>query len=144
MGLDLYLVQKQKDGTERELCYGRKTWHIAEFFMTHGEPLDGGECFWRVPFRAWKNFINRARAFDLEEMETLTTIFMKGEETTEEAEKVEDFVCSFSDGYPSLGFAWEADAILRWVDEDEEVRAAFEETPDSIYLIASYQLKNFW
>lgn len=154
MGLDLYLV-KNIDGLdaigsgneekEEELCYGRKTWTIATFFMDRSERCyEDTDCYWRVPHSAWDEYMNYINsALDrLEdkgyEINDLIEKYRTDSDTDEEAEALEEFVDGLCDYPPTLGYDWEAQAMIDWAESDLEVCDAFEDAPKDIYLIVSY------
>lgn len=154
MGLDLMLVKGthlDKDNSalfddSNELCYGRKTWCIANFFMERSQKIDeNSDYLWRVPLSTWNEFVNYVKSSELYMNNKIGDILDRwwedGEElgiTEDEYNEVVEFVNDLSDGYPTLGYDWEARTMIDWVAQDSCVQEVFKEDPNSVYLIVSY------
>lgn len=140
MGLDLYLLQgtveEINNGMNIELCYGRKTWVLADFFIERSEPIK--EWLYRVPLSAWEEFmeiLHSTKEFEDTEFKILLNRYAF---TDTELYQVRNFVKLFGNEGCQLGDDWEARTIIRWGEADEEVRKAFKNSPSDIYLLVSY------
>ena len=164
MGLDLSLYRAAKGadievdwGTMKELSYGRKTWTIYYKFKELGaQPLEqDDDSVLVVTPLIYERFINSI----LETMSELNLTPKKLKkalkviqrwnlsDTEEEFEDnnrvvksafhVTNFLSTWSDVSTQLGTEWEVAAILRWLEDKDKVRAAFEEGFDVI-LVAYY------
>ena len=140
MGLDLTLYSmnfeynndiwrnEEKYEKLQELCYGRKTWAIAEFFMRRCKEID--ECVYEVDEIAWIDFFESVRPVveNKELMDILDRWSKNEDDITEEEysafEKALDDALVNDDIY-SLGVDWEGRAVVRWYEADEKVREAF-------------------
>lgn len=144
MGLDLVLYTAKKIDayeSERELAYGRKTWAIANFFMDRCEGND--EYYYIVPEEIWDEFMEHITPyFSNEDFRNLIDNYSPY--TVEAINlQLEDLIEFFLDqaldnnGPYTLGAPWEAKALLRWYEADEEVRKVYENN-ESVYLCVSY------
>ncbi len=140
-----------------ELSYGRKTWTIYHKFKELGAtPLkENSDAVLVVTPLVYERFINSI----FEAMEDLNLTpkklrkalkVIRAWNLADEDEDFEDdgrlgksvfrignFLSAWSDVTTQLGSEWEVSAILRWLDDREKVRAAFEEGYNVI-LVASY------
>lgn len=142
MGLDLVLVSELKDGTEQELCYGRKTWNIADFFLgICDRRVD--DYYFSVTLDDWNEFVETVKDdpnWDSIRFLKLLDKYEDDEESipSEQFDEIRNFVFNVYEDSPQLGYAWEARAIINWVHNDDIVQKAFQENPDGIKLIVSF------
>lgn len=134
MGLDLSLyaapaandINVNESDNWVELAYGRKTWFIWDYFKNlKNTVVTKDDQILIVSKEAWKSFIeilnqNRERISDY-------VIFKEEEEKVPFAEaQIQDM--AFQEWYdntfdvtPTLGYDWDARAMLRWLDADSNV-----------------------
>lgn len=134
MGLDLSLyaapaandINVNESDNWVELAYGRKTWFIWDYFKNlKSTVVTKDDQILIVSKEAWKSFIeilnqNRERISDY-------VIFKEEEEKVPFAEaQIQDM--AFQEWYdntfdvtPTLGYDWDARAMLRWLDADSNV-----------------------
>lgn len=150
MGLDLslYAVPAANDinaiesDNWVELAYGRKTWFIWDYFKNlKSTVVTKDDQILIVSKEAWKSFIeilnqNRERISDY-------VVFKEEEEEVPFAEAlIQDMV--FQEWYdetfdstPTLGYDWDARAMLRWLDADSEV-SKYLDDPSYILLLGAW------
>lgn len=150
MGLDLslYAVPAANDinaiesDNWVELAYGRKTWFIWDYFKNLKSTIvTKDDQILIVSKEAWKSFIeilnqNRERISDY-------VVFKEEEEKVPFAEaQIQDMV--FQEWYdetfdstPTLGYDWDARAMLRWLDADSEV-SKYLDDPSYILLLGAW------
>lgn len=150
MGLDLslYAVPAANDinaiesDNWVELAYGRKTWFIWDYFKNlKNTVVTKDDQILIVSKEAWKSFIeilnqNRERISDY-------VTFKEEEEKVAFAEaQIQDMVfqewySETFDGTPTLGYDWDARAMLRWLDADSEV-SKYLDDPSYILLLGAW------
>ena len=150
MGLDLSLyavpATNDIDATESdnwiELAYGRKTWFIWDYFKNlKGTVATKDDQILIVSKEAWKSFIeildqNRERISDY-------VTFKEEEKKVSFAEaQIQDMV--FQEWYnetfddtPTLGYDWDARAMLRWLDADFKV-SKYLDDPSYILVLGAW------
>lgn len=150
MGLDLSLyaapaandINAIESDNWVELAYGRKTWFIWDYFKNlKSTVVTKDDQILIVSKEAWKSFIeilnqNRERISDY-------VVFKEEEEKVPFAEaQIQDMV--FQEWYdetfdstPTLGYDWDARAMLRWLDADSEV-SKYLDDPSYILLLGAW------
>lgn len=150
MGLDLSLyavpaandINANESDNWIELAYGRKTWFIWDYFKNlKSTVVTKDDQILVVPKEAWKSFIeilnqNRERISDY-------VVFKEEEEKVPFAEaQIQDMV--FQEWYdetfdstPTLGYDWDARAMLRWLDTDSKV-SKYLDDPSYILLLGAW------
>ena len=154
MGLDLTLYAvpaandiNPDDAADKwiELAYGRKTWFIWDYFKNlKSTVVTKDDQILIVSKEAWKSFIeilnqNRERISDYvafkekeEEEEVLFT-----EARMQDMAFLEWYDDTF-DTTPTLGYDWDARAMLRWLDADSKVSRYLDDPSYILILEASY------
>ena len=150
MGLDLSLyaapaandINAIESDNWVELAYGRKTWFIWDYFKNlKSTVVTKDDQILIVSKEAWKSFIeilnqNRERISDY-------VTFKEEEEKVAFAEaQIQDMVFQewyneTFDGTPTLGYDWDARAMLRWLDADSEV-SKYLDDPSYILLLGAW------
>lgn len=150
MGLDLSLyavpaandIDVNESDDWIELAYGRKTWFIWYYFKNlKGTVVTKDDQILIVTKEAWKSFIeilnqNRERISDY-------VIFKEEEEKIPFAEaQIQDMVfqewySETFDSTPTLGYDWDARAMLRWLDADSKV-SKYLDDPSYILLLGAW------
>mgnify|MGYP003549317580 FL=1 len=150
MGLDLSLyaapaandINAIESDNWVELAYGRKTWFIWDYFKNlKSTVVTKDDQILIVSKEAWKSFIeilnqNRERISDY-------VTFKEEEEKVAFAEaQIQDMVFQewyneTFDGTPTLGYDWDARAMLRWLDADSKVSKYFDD-PSYILLLGAW------
>lgn len=150
MGLDLSLyaapaandINAIESDNWVELAYGRKTWFIWYYFKNlKSTVVTKDDQILIVSKEAWKSFIeilnqNRERISDY-------VTFKEEEEKVTFAEpQIQDMVFQewyneTFDGTPTLGYDWDARAMLRWLDADSEV-SKYLDDPSYILLLGAW------
>ena len=151
MGLDLTLYAvpaandiNPDDAADKwiELAYGRKTWFIWDYFKNLKSTIaTKDDQILIIPKEAWKSFIeilnqNRERISDY-------VTFKEEEKKVSFAEaQIQDMV--FQEWYnetfddiPTLGYDWDARAMLRWLDVDSEV-SKYLDDPSYILILGAW------
>ena len=151
MGLDLTLYAvpaandiNPDDAVDKwiELAYGRKTWFIWDYFKNLKSTIvTKDDQILIIPKEAWKSFIeilnqNRERISDY-------VTFKEEEKKVSFAEaQIQDMV--FQEWYnetfddiPTLGYDWDARAMLRWLDVDSEV-SKYLDDPSYILILGAW------
>ena len=150
MGLDLSLyaapaandINAIETDNWVELAYGRKTWFIWDYFKNlKSTVVTKDDQILIVSKEAWKSFIeilnqNRERISDY-------VVFKEEEEKVPFAEaQIQDMV--FQEWYnetfdstPTLGYDWDARAMLRWLDADSKV-SKYLDDPSYILLLGAW------
>lgn len=150
MGLDLSLyaapaandINANELDNWTELAYGRKTWFIWDYFKNLKDTVvTKDDQILVVSKEAWKSFIeilnqNRERISDY-------VVFKEEEEKVPFAEaQIQDMV--FQEWYnetfdstPTLGYDWDARAMLRWLDADSNV-SKYLDDPSYILILGAW------
>ena len=152
MGLDLTLyavpaaddIDVNKMDKWIELAYGRKTWFIWDYFKNlKSTVVTKDDQILIVSKEAWKSFIeilnqNRERISDYvafkekeEEEEVLFT-----EARMQDMAFLEWYDETF-DSTPTLGYDWDARAMLRWLDADSKV-SRYLDDPSYILILGAW------
>ena len=153
MGLDLTLYAvpaandiNPDDAVDKwiELAYGRKTWFIWDYFKNlKSTVVTKDDQILIVSKEAWKSFIeilnqNRERISDYvafkekeEEEEVLFT-----EARMQDMAFLEWYDDTF-DTTPTLGYDWDARAMLRWLDADSKV-SRYLDDPSYILILGAW------
>ena len=153
MGLDLTLYAvpaaddiNPDDAADKwiELAYGRKTWFIWDYFKNlKSTVVTKDDQILIVSKEAWKSFIeilnqNRERISDYvafkekeEEEEVLFT-----EARMQDMAFLEWYDDTF-DTTPTLGYDWDARAMLRWLDADSKV-SRYLDDPSYILILGAW------
>lgn len=150
MGLDLSLyaapaandINAIESDNWVELAYGRKTWFIWDYFKNlKSTVVTKDDQILIVSKEAWKSFVeilnqNRERISDY-------VVFKEEEEKVPFAEaQIQDM--AFQEWYnetfdsiPTLGYDWDARAMLRWLDADSKV-SKYLDDPSYILLLGAW------
>ena len=164
MGLDLIMYNKREymeyNGAEydklTELAYGRKTWAIESYFASRCPYLTTPEDFvFDVPEKAWDEFYVTAINLGFEKFKIWVDVISEYEhicENTEDEEndqleeiymkaytKAEEYMSHLFDGEANyqLGMAWEAKAVVNWVESYPKVKETYERG-DGVIMVASF------
>lgn len=152
MGLDLSLyaapaandINAIESDDWVELAYGRKTWFIWDYFKNlKSTVVTKDDQILIVTKEAWKSFIeilnqNRERISDY--------VAFKEKEEEEEVPFTEAQMqdMAFQEWYdetfditPTLGYDWDARAMLRWLDADSNV-SRYLDDPSYILLLGAW------
>lgn len=152
MGLDLSLyaapaandINAIESDNWVELAYGRKTWFIWDYFKNlKSTVVTKDDQILVVPKEAWKSFIevlnqNRERISDYvafkekEEEEEVTFTEAQIQDIAFQKWYSETF-----DSTPTLGYDWDARAMLRWLDADSNV-SKYLDDPSYILLLGAW------
>lgn len=150
MGLDLSLyaapatndINAIESDNWIELAYGRKTWFIWDYFKNlKSTVVTKDDQILIVSKEAWKSFIeilnqNRERISDY-------VAFKEEEEEVPFAEaQIQDMAFqawydNTFDVTPTLGYDWDARAMLRWLDADSNV-SKYLDDPSYILLLGAW------
>lgn len=150
MGLDLSLyaapaandINAIESDNWVELAYGRKTWFIWDYFKNlKSTVVTKDDQILIVSKEAWKSFIeilnqNRERISDY-------VVFKEEEEKVTFAEAqiqdmaFQEWYSETFDGTPTLGYDWDARAMLRWLDADSKV-SKYLDDPSYILLLGAW------
>lgn len=150
MGLDLSLyaapaandINAIESDNWVELAYGRKTWFIWDYFKNlKNTVVTKDDQILIVSKEAWKSFIeilnqNRERISDY-------VVFKEEEEKVTFAEPqiqdmaFQEWYSETFDGTPTLGYDWDARAMLRWLDADSKV-SKYLDDPSYILLLGAW------
>ena len=163
MGLDLIMYNKREymeyNGAEydkiTELAYGRKTWAIESYFATRSYPMTQEVYLFDVPEEAWDEFYTTAIDLGFEKFEIWVDVISEYEhicENTDDEEndqfeeiymkaytKAEEYLSHLfgSAANYQLGMAWEARAVVSWVEAYPEVKKTYERG-DGVVMVASF------
>ena len=167
MGLDLIMYNKREymeyNGAEydkiTELAYGRKTWAIESYFAARSYPIIQEVCLFDVPKEAWDEFYATAINLGFEKFKIWIDVISEyepigehmGENTDDEEDyqleeiymkaytKTEEYMSHLfgSAANYQLGMAWEAKAVVNWVESYPKVKETYERG-DGVIMVASF------
>ena len=157
MGLDLMMYNKREYTKYNdfnkitELAYGRKTWAIESYFATRSYPIIQKEYVFDVPEAAWDEFYATAINLGFEKFKIWIDVISEYEniadEETDQLEeiymkaytKAEEYMSHLFDGEANyqLGMAWEAKAVVNWVESYPKVKETYERG-DGVIMVASF------
>lgn len=140
-------------------CYGRKTWGIYYLLRDRENPLFvGQDSLYKVTKETWDNFVATVSSAtdnteDIRHAICLVNSWEYSEppydnvdwtededlpqEVYEAYHLVEAFCDSIQNVNPTLGYAWDARAILDWYEANDKIQAAFNAGKE-LLLVASY------
>ena len=134
MGLDLILEARENPHTDWfEVCYGRKTWNIANFFTNRNA---AGDYFYGVSKQSWIEFCEYVEKYDISRIRSFLE-FKDEDDLSEEDFNYLEVFAEIEDVPCQLGLIWEATAILNWYDKKEEVLSLFDKGYE-FHLIVSF------
>lgn len=155
MGLDLMMYNEReymKCNEITELAYGRKTWAIESYFASRSYLLMPKEYVFEVPEVAWDEFYTTAINLGFEKFKIWVDVISEYEyicENTEDDQleeiymkaytKAEEYMSHLFDGEANyqLGMAWEAKAVVNWVESYPKVKETYERG-DGVIMVASF------
>ena len=155
MGLDLMMYNKReymKYNKIIELAYGRKTWAIETYFASRSYLLIPKEYVFEVPEVAWDEFYTTAINLGFEKFKIWVDVISEYEhicENTEDDQLEEIYMKAYTkaEEYMShlfgsaanyqLGMAWEAKAVVNWVESYPKVKETYE-SGDGVIMVASF------
>ena len=155
MGLDLMMYNKRecmKYNNIIELAYGRKTWAIETYFASRSYLLIPKEYVFEVPEVAWDEFYTTAINLGFEKFKIWVDVISEYEhicENTEDDQLEEIYIKAYTkaEEYMShlfgsaanyqLGMAWEAKAVVNWVESYPKVKETYE-SGDGVIMVASF------
>lgn len=155
MGLDLMMYNKReymKYNKIIELAYGRKTWAIETYFASRSYLLIPKEYVFEVPEVAWDEFYTTAINLGFEKFKIWVDVISEYEhicENTEDDQLEEIYMKAYTkaEEYMShlfgsaanyqLGMAWEAKAVVNWVESYPKVKETYERG-DGVIMVASF------
>ena len=162
MGLDLMMYNKREYmeyNKITELAYGRKTWAIESYFASRSSPIVPEEYVFDVPEVAWDEFYTTAINLGFEKFKIWVDVIYEyerigehmGENMDDEEDyqlekifmkaytKVEEYMSHLFDGESNyqLGMAWEAKAVVNWVESYPKVKETYERG-DGVIMVASF------
>lgn len=143
MGLDLGVYISADDKgieIEKELCYGRKTWAIANFFIKRCGNAE--EYAFPITKKAWDEFISNVKPYA--NNEHFVKMIEDYDEFSDNASwEIENIFGFFLDDVLennktyTLGPAWEARAVMDWYDTNETIQKLFDDGV-TIWMYVSY------
>ena len=167
MGLDLVMYNKREymkyNDIEynkiTELAYGRKTWAIESYFASRSSPIIPEEYVFDVPEEAWDEFYTTAINLGFEKFKIWVDVISEyeriGKHMDENTDNEEDYqleeiymkAYTKAEEYMShlfgsaanyqLGMAWEARAVVNWVESYQKVKETYERG-DGVIMVASF------
>lgn len=156
MGLDLTLyaapaaddIDVNKTDKLVELAYGRKTWFIWDYFKNLDNTImvEDNQVL-VIPKEAWESFIgilerNQQRIFDYLDFKANMEYAAPTEESLlQEQIKESLFQQWYDDTFdttPTLGYEWDARAMLQWLKANFEVQKYLNDPSYILLLEASY------
>lgn len=142
-----------------EVCYGRKTWGIYYLLRDRENPLfEGHDSLYKVTKETWDSFIVTVSSAtdNIEDIRHAICLVNSWEyseppydnvdwtedkdlpqEVYEAYHIVEAFCGVIQYTTPTLGYAWDARAILDWYEMNDKIQAAFNAGKE-LLLVASY------
>lgn len=144
MGMDLTLEARYK-GSEletTELCYGRKTWSIWNFFADNAlSETSYTDYVMPITLELWEDFMNvvRPKVKLLEKLQS----YQEDEETFTKTQrkKYREAISWFEDNFNATvycGHMWDLMTILSWYKSSEEVLSYLNNKDYKVALINSY------
>ena len=154
MGLDLMMYNEReymKCNKITELAYGRKTWAIETYFASRSYLLIPKEYVFEVPEVAWDEFYTTAINLGFEKFKIWVDVISEYEnaedEENEQFEEIYMKAYTKAEEYMShlfgsaanyqLGMAWEAKAVINWVESYPKVKETYERG-DGVIMVASF------
>ena len=163
MGLDLMMYNKSEYMAYNdidynkitELAYGRKTWAIESYFASRSYPMTPEEYVFDVPEEAWDEFYTTAIDLGFEKFKIWVDVISEYDHILENAEdeeneqfeeiymkaynKAEEYMLHLfgSAANYQLGMAWEARAVVSWIEAYPEVKKTYERG-DGVIMVASF------
>lgn len=154
MGLDLMMYNEReymKCNKITELAYGRKTWAIETYFASRSYLLIPKEYVFEVPEVAWDEFYTTAINLGFEKFKIWVDVISEYEnaedEENEQFEEIYMKAYTKAEEYMShlfgsaanyqLGMAWEAKAVVNWVESYPKVKETYERG-DGVIMVASF------
>lgn len=157
MGLDLMMYNKREYTKYNdfnkitELAYGRKTWAIEFYFASRSYPIIQKEYVFDVPEAAWDEFYATAINLGFEKFKIWIDVVSEYENIVDEENdqleeiyvkaytKAEEYMSHLFDGEANyqLGMAWEAKAVVNWVESYPKVKETYERG-DGVIMVASF------
>ena len=163
MGLDLMMYNEREYMAYNcitydkitELAYGRKTWAIESYFAARSYPMTPEVYLFDVPEEAWDEFYTTAIDLGFEKFKIWVDVISEYEhicENTDDEEndqfkeiymkaytKAEEYMSHLFDGEANyqLGMAWEAKAVVNWVESYPKVKETYERG-DGVIMVASF------
>ena len=158
MGLDLMMYNEReymKCNKITELAYGRKTWAIETYFASRSYLLIPREYIYEVPKVAWDEFYTTAINLGFEKFKIWVDVISEYEHICENIDdeedyqleeiymkaytKAEEYLSHLFDGDENyqLGMAWEAKAVVNWVESYSKVKETYERG-DGVIMVASF------
>lgn len=154
MGLDLMMYNEReymKCNKITELAYGRKTWAIETYFASRSYLLTPKEYVFEVPEVAWDEFYTTAINLGFEKFKIWVDVISEYEnaedEENEQFEEIYMKAYTKAEEYMShlfgsaanyqLGMAWEAKAVVNWVESYPKVKETYERG-DGVIMVASF------
>lgn len=163
MGLDLMMYNKREymkyhDNDYNkitELAYGRKTWAIESYFASRSYPITPEVYLFDVPEEAWDEFYTTAINLGFEKFKIWVDVISEYEHICENTDdedndqfeeiytkaynKAEEYLERLLNGATKyqLGMAWEAKAVVNWVESYPKVKETYERG-DGVIMVASF------
>ena len=157
MGLDLMMYNKREYTKYNdfnkitELAYGRKTWAIESYFASRSYPIIQKEYVFDVPEAAWDEFYTTAINLGFEKFKIWIDVVSEYENIADEENdqleeiyikaytKAEEYLSHLfgSAANYQLGMAWEARAVVNWVESYPKVKETYERG-DGVIMVASF------
>lgn len=163
MGLDLMMYNKREymkyhDNDYNkitELAYGRKTWAIEFYFASRSYPMTPEVYLFDVPEEAWDEFYTTAINLGFEKFKIWVDVISEYEHICENTDdedndqfeeiytkaynKAEEYLERLLNGATNyqLGMAWEARAVVSWIEAYPEVKKTYERG-DGVVMVASF------
>ena len=154
MGLDLMMYNEHeymKCNKITELAYGRKTWAIETYFASRSYLIIPNEYVFEVPEVAWDEFYTTAINLGFEKFKIWVDVISEYENAEDEENdqleeiymkaytKTEEYMSHLfgSAANYQLGMAWEAKAVVNWVESYSKVKETYERG-DGVIMVASF------